>query len=196
MNLNSIKELRNKTGAGMMQCKQALAENGGDLKKAIETLRLKGQLVANKKATRDTKEGLIVSYIHTGNKLGILLEINCETDFVARELEFKLLAKNIAMQIAASSDIEFISIDQIPEGIRNKEWDFEQQKPDLIGKSEEIKNKIINGRLSKTLQKKNLLEQAYIKDTSITVNDLIQQKIVLFGENIKIKRFIRFKLGE
>ena len=100
------------------------------------------------------------------------------------------------MQIAASSDIEFISIDQIPEGIRNKEWDFEQQKPDLIGKSEEIKNKIINGRLSKTLQKKNLLEQAYIKDTSITVNDLIQQKIVLFGENIKIKRFIRFKLGE
>lgn len=195
INLKLIKELRDKTGAGMMQCKQALTENAGDLKKSIETLRLKGELIADKKSIRDTKEGLIESYIHIGNKLGILLEINCETDFVAREIEFKLLAKNIAMQIAASPDVEFISIDQISEEIKNKEWDFEQKKSDLIGKPEEIKNKIVNGRINKTFQTKMLLEQPYIKDPAITIKDLIQQKIVLFGENIKIKRFVRFKLG-
>jgi len=134
INPQTIKKLREKTGAGMMTCKQALIENNGDFEKAIEFLKLKGIATANKKSGRNTQEGIIYSYIHTGNKLGILLEINCETDFVARRPEFNELAKNIAMQIASNENIEVISLNDISESMKNEVWQFESNKEDLINK--------------------------------------------------------------
>lgn len=191
-----VKELREKTGAGMMNCKQALAENNGDFEKAIESLRLKGMATAAKKSSRVTTEGIIYAYIHTGNKLGILLEVNCETDFVARRPEFLDLVKNIAMQIASNPEIEFISFDEIPESLREEFQNFEKAKEDLENKPEEIRNKIIDGRVEKSLKTKVLLEQFYVRDSSITVQQLIKQTIAILGENIKIARFVRYVLGE
>ena len=191
-----VKELRDKTGAGMMNCKKALTDNNGDFDKAIESLRLKGEAIADKKASRSANEGLIEAYIHTGSKLGILLEVNCETDFVSRKPEFKELAQNLGMQIAACPDIEVISLEQISAELKQKEWDFESSKDDLANKPEEIKNKIIEGRVAKRLKTKVLLEQDYIRDSNLTVDAYLKQKISLFGENIKIARFSRFTLGE
>lgn len=191
-----VKELRDKTGAGMMNCKKALTDNNGDFDKAMESLRLKGEAIADKKASRSANEGLIEAYIHTGSKLGILLEVNCETDFVSRKPEFKELAQNLGMQIAACPDIEVISLEQISPELKQKEWDFESSKDDLANKPEEIKNKIIEGRVAKRLKTKVLLEQDYIRDSSFTVDAYLKQKISLFGENIKIARFSRFTLGE
>nr|YP_009163592.1 translation elongation factor Ts [Triparma laevis]BAS19046.1 translation elongation factor Ts [Triparma laevis] len=191
-----VKELRDKTGAGMMNCKKALTDNNGDFDKAMESLRLKGEAIADKKASRSANEGLIEAYIHTGSKLGILLEVNCETDFVSRKPEFKELAQNLGMQIAACPDIEVISLEQISSELKQKEWDFESSKDDLANKPEEIKNKIIEGRVAKRLKTKVLLEQDYIRDSSLTVDAYLKQKISLFGENIKIARFSRFTLGE
>jgi elongation factor Ts len=196
INPQTIKKLREKTGAGMMTCKQALIENDGDFEKAIEFLKLKGIATANKKSGRNTQEGIIYSYIHTGNKLGILLEINCETDFVARRPEFNELAKNIAMQIASNENIEVISLNDISESMKNEVWQFESNKEDLINKPEEIKNKIVSGRVEKTLKTKVLLEQPFIRDSSITVEDYIKQTISILGENIKVRRFVRYVLGE
>jgi elongation factor Ts len=196
INPQTIKKLREKTGAGMMTCKQALIENDGDFEKAIEFLKLKGIATANKKSGRNTQEGIIYSYIHTGNKLGILLEINCETDFVARRPEFNELAKNIAMQIASNENIEVISLNDISESMKNEVWQFESNKEDLINKPEEIKNKIVSGRVEKTLKTKVLLEQLFIRDSSITVEDYIKQTISILGENIKVRRFVRYVLGE
>jgi elongation factor Ts len=196
INPQTIKKLREKTGAGMMTCKQALIENNGDFEKAIEFLKLKGIATANKKSGRNTQEGIIYSYIHTGNKLGILLEINCETDFVARRPEFNELAKNIAMQIASNENIEVISLNDISESMKNEVWQFESNKEDLINKPEEIKNKIVSGRVEKTLKTKVLLEQPFIRDSSITVEDYIKQTISILGENIKVRRFVRYVLGE
>ncbi len=184
INPQTIKKLREKTGAGMMTCKQALIENHGDFDKAIEFLKLKGIATANKKSGRNTQEGIIYSYIHTGNKLGILLEINCETDFVARRPEFNELAKNIAMQIASNEIIEVISLNDISESMKSEVWKFESSKEDLINKPEEIKNKIISGRVEKTLKTKVLLEQSYIRDSNITVEEHIKQVISMLGENI------------
>jgi elongation factor Ts len=191
-----VKKLRDETGAGMMNCKKALADNDGDYEKAVETLRLKGMATADKKASRNTNEGLIYSYIHTGSKLGILIEINCETDFVARRPEFVELAKNISMQIASNPEIEVISIEDIPESTRNEVKRFESAKEDLQNKPEQIRNKIVEGRVEKSLKKKVLLDQEYIRDSSITVNEYIKQVVSVLGENIKVARFTRYVLGE
>ena len=149
-----VKELRDKTGAGMMNCKKALTDNNGDFDKAMEALRLKGEAIADKKASRSANEGLIEAYIHTGSKLGVLLEVNCETDFVSRKPEFKELVQNLGMQIAACPDVEIISLDEIPDDLKQKEWDFESAKGDLANKPDEIKNKIIEGRVNKNLKTK------------------------------------------
>lgn len=192
----TVKKLRDQTGAGMMNCKKALEENNGDYEKAIESLRLKGMATADKKASRNTKEGLIYSYIHTGSKLGILLEINCETDFVARREEFSELAKNIAMQIASNPEITVVNADDISESIKEEVRQFESAKDDLQNKPEEIRNKIIAGRVEKSLKKQVLLEQEYIRDPNITVNEYIKQVIGVLGENIRVTRFTRYVLGE
>ena len=191
-----VKQLRQETGAGMMNCKKALEENKGDYEKAIESLRLKGMATADKKANRNTNEGLIYSYIHTGSKLGILLEVNCETDFVARREEFINFAKNIAMQIASNPDIKFISLEDISSSEKKIVYDFESGKEDLQNKPEEIRNKIIDGRVEKSLKKQVLLEQEYIRDPNILVNEYLKQVIGLLGENIKVARFTRYILGE
>jgi elongation factor Ts len=192
----TVKKLRDETGAGMMNCKQALIENDGDFEKAIEYLKLKGMASADKKASRNTNEGLIYSYIHTGSKLGILIEINCETDFVARREEFSDVAKNVAMQIASNPDIMFVSLEEIPSSVADSARIFESAKEDLGNKPEEIKNKIVEGRVEKTLKKQVLLEQEFIRDPNITVNQYIKQVVGILGENIKVARFTRFVLGE
>lgn len=191
-----VKKLREETGAGMMNCKKALAENDGNYEKAVESLKLKGMATADKKASRNTNEGLIYSYIHTGNKLGIMLEVNCETDFVAKRQEFNELAKNIAMQIASNPEIEVVSYSDISESVKEKLWKFENEKEDLQNKPEQIRNKIVEGRVEKSLKKQVLLEQEYIRDPNLTVNDYLKQVISTLGENIRITRFVRFVLGE
>lgn len=191
-----VKKLRDETGAGMMNCKQALIENDGDYEKAIQSLKLKGMATADKKASRNTNEGLIYSYIHTGCKLGILLEVNCETDFVARREEFSDLAKNVAMQIASNPDILFVSMDEISETVKEEVRTFESAKDDLQNKPEQIKNKIVEGRVEKNLKRQVLLEQEFIRDPNITVNQYIKQVVGILGENIKVARFTRFILGE
>lgn len=191
-----IKELRNQTGAGMMSCKQALVENNGNIEKAIEYLRIKGLASAEKKQSRTAHEGLIVSYIHNGSRLGVLLEINCETDFVSRRPEFQSLAQDIAMQIAACPNVDYISINDISEKIKEKEKTIELEKEDIKNKPETIKTKIVEGRVQKTLSSFTLLEQPFIKDPTVTIDELIKKNIALVGENIKVKRFVRFVLGE
>jgi elongation factor Ts len=191
-----VKKLRDETGAGMMNCKQALIENDGDYEKAVQALKLKGMATADKKASRNTNEGLIYSYIHTGCKLGILLEVNCETDFVARREEFSDLAKNVAMQIASNPDILFVSMDEISETVKEEVRTFESAKDDLQNKPEQIKNKIVEGRVEKNLKRQVLLEQEFIRDPNITVNQYIKQVVGILGENIKVARFTRFILGE
>jgi elongation factor Ts len=192
----TVKKLREETGAGMMNCKKALSENNGDYEKAVESLRLKGMATADKKASRNTNEGMIYSYIHTGNKLGIMVEINCETDFVARRTEFNELAKNIAMQIASNPEIEVVSFSDISQSVKDKARSFESSKEDLQNKPEQIRNKIVEGRVEKSLKKTVLLEQEYIRDPNITVNEYLKQVIATLGENIRITRFIRYVLGE
>ena len=192
----TVKKLREETGAGMMNCKQALIENNGDFEKAVEYLKLKGMASADKKASRNTNEGLIYSYIHTGSKLGILIEINCETDFVARREEFSEVAKNVSMQIASNPEIMFVSSEEIPQSAKDSIRIFESAKDDLNNKPEEIKNKIVEGRVEKSLKKQVLLEQEYIRDPNITVNQYIKQVIGILGENIKVARFTRYVLGE
>jgi elongation factor Ts len=192
----TVKKLREQTGAGMMNCKKALEDNNGDYEKAVEALRLKGMATADKKASRNTNEGIIYAYIHTGNKLGILVEINCETDFVARRPEFTDLAKNIAMQIASNSEIQVLSKDDISEAVKEKAIKFESAKEDLKNKPEEIRNKIVEGRVEKNLKKQILLEQEYIRDPNITVKEYIKQVVGVLGENIKVSRFTRYLLGE
>jgi elongation factor Ts len=192
----TVKKLRDETGAGMMNCKKALLDNAGDYDKAIESLRLKGMATADKKASRNTNEGLIYSYIHTGSKLGILIEVNCETDFVARREEFSDLAKNIAMQIASNPEIQVVSMEKISESVKDEVRKFESSKEDLQNKPEEIRNKIVEGRVEKNLKKQVLLEQEYIRDPNITVNEYIKQVVSVLGENIKVARFTRYILGE
>jgi elongation factor Ts len=192
----TVKKLREETGAGMMNCKKALEENNGDYAKAVEYLKLKGMASADKKASRNTNEGLIYAYIHTGSKLGILLEVNCETDFVARREEFSNLAKNIAMQIASNLEIEVVSFNDIPESVKEEAIKFESAKEDLQNKPEEIRKKIVDGRVEKNLKKMVLLEQEYIRDSSLTVNEYIKQVIGILGENIRVNRFTRYVLGE
>ncbi|MEM6613810.1 MAG: translation elongation factor Ts [Cyanobacteria bacterium P01_C01_bin.72] len=192
----AVKELREKTGAGMMDCKKALKENEGDMEKAIEWLRQKGTISADKKQGRVAAEGLVESYIHTGGRIGVLVEVNCETDFVARREEFQELVKNIAMQIAACPNVEFVKVEDIPEDTVTKEKEIEMGRDDLEGKPDNIKEKIVSGRISKRLNEISLLPQPYIRDQSITVEELVKQSIAQLGENIQIRRFVRFVLGE
>ena len=196
INAQIVKKLRDETGAGMMNCKKALTENDGDYEKAIQSLKLKGMATADKKSSRNTNEGLIYSYIHTGGKLGILLEVNCETDFVARREEFSDLAKNIAMQIASNPNIKVVSTEDIPDSLKEEVRNFENAKDDLKNKPKEIQDKIIEGRVEKSLKQSVLLEQDYIRDPGITVNDYIKQVIGIIGENIRVSRFTRYVLGE
>ena len=191
-----VKELRNKTGAGMMNCKKALQISKGDMALAIENLRQQGLASANKKSNRITTEGLIESYIHAGSRIGVLLELNCETDFVSRHNEFRLLAKNIAMQIVACPDVEYVSILDIPQNTIEEEERIELGKEDLKEKPDNIKQMIVKGRIDKRLKELSLLDQAYIRNPNLLIRDLIDQKIALLGENIKIRRFTKFILGE
>ena len=191
-----VKELRDKTGAGMMDCKKALNETDGDVEKAIEWLRKKGIASAEKKSGRVAAEGSIGSYIHTGSRVGVLLEINCETDFVARGEIFQSLLKDVAMQIAACPNVEYVSIDEIPKEVVNKEKQIEMGRDDLTGKPDQIKEKIVEGRISKRLNELVLLEQPYIKDSSLSVEQLVKETAGKIGENIRIRRFTRYTLGE
>ena len=192
----AVKELREKTGAGMMDCKKALTENDGDMEKSVEWLRQKGTISADKKQGRVAAEGLVESYIHTGGRIGVLVEVNCETDFVARREEFQELVKNVAMQIAACPNVEFVKVEDIPEATVAKEKEIEMGRDDLEGKPENIKEKIVSGRIGKRLNEISLLPQPYIRDQSITVEELVKQSIAQLGENIQIRRFVRFVLGE
>nr|BED43246.1 elongation factor Ts [Pyropia sp. Myanmar_A]BED43443.1 elongation factor Ts [Pyropia sp. Myanmar_B]BED43640.1 elongation factor Ts [Pyropia sp. Myanmar_C] len=191
-----VKALRDKTGAGMMDCKKALQANNGNEKKALEALRQKGLASANKKSNRTAVEGLLESYIHTGGKIGVLVEVNCETDFVSRRPEFQKLAKDIAMQIAASPNVEYVSIQHIPDEVVNLEKRVEAGKDDLKNKPADKVEIIIEGRMKKRLKELSLLDQMFIRNQDISIEDLINQNIALLGENIKVRRFVRFFLGE
>ncbi|MEA5533891.1 translation elongation factor Ts [Crocosphaera sp. XPORK-15E] len=191
-----VKELREKTGAGMMDCKKALQENQGDMTQAVEWLRKKGITSAEKKSGRQTAEGLVHSYIHTGGRIGVLVEVNCETDFVARRDEFKELVQNVAMQIAACPNVEYVTQSEIPDTTVAKEKEIEMGREDLANKPENIKEKIVQGRIEKRRKELSLLDQPFIKDQNITVEELIKQSIAQLGENIQVRRFVRFILGE
>lgn len=192
----AVKELRDKTGAGMMDCKKALAENDGDMTKAMEWLRQKGITSAEKKAGRVTAEGLVDSYIHTGGRIGVLVEVNCQTDFVARNEAFQALVRNIAMQVAACQNVEYVKVADIPAEIVEKEKEIEMGRDDLASKPLNIREKIVQGRIEKRLKELSLMDQPYIRDQNITVEELVKQAIAQLGENIQVRRFVRFVLGE
>nr|YP_010196769.1 translation elongation factor Ts [Gracilaria cliftonii]UAD84573.1 translation elongation factor Ts [Gracilaria cliftonii] len=191
-----VKELRIKTGAGMMDCKKALQSADGNMDMALETLRKKGLASADKKSTRLATEGIIDSYIHIGSRIGVLIELNCETDFVARRIEFQKLAKNLAMQIAACQSVFYVSANDIPEDIINNEIRIESEKEDIINKPLEIKDQITKARVDKRLKEMSLMDQSFIKDQNILIKDLIKEHISLLGENIRVRRFQRFLLGQ
>ena len=191
-----VKELRDQTGAGMMDCKKALLEVDGNLQKATEWLRQKGISSAEKKVGRTAAEGSVGSYIHTGARVGVLVEINCETDFVARGEKFQELVRNVAMQIAACPNVEFVSTDSIPPEVAERESAIESGRDDLGNKPEAMKVKIVEGRVAKRLKELALLEQPYIKDSSLTVSELVKQVAGILGENIQVRRFTRYTLGE
>ncbi|KAI3443754.1 hypothetical protein Pfo_000419 [Paulownia fortunei] len=190
-----VKQLREETGAGMMDCKKALSETGGDLEKAQEYLRKKGLSTADKKSSRLAAEGRIGSYIHD-SRIGVLIEVNCETDFVGRSQNFKELVDDLAMQVVACPQVQYVSIEDIPESIVNKEKQLEMQREDLQSKPENIREKIVDGRITKRLGELALLEQPFIKNDSMLVKDLVKQTVAALGENIKVRRFVRFTLGE
>ncbi|XP_051131412.1 polyprotein of EF-Ts, chloroplastic [Andrographis paniculata] len=190
-----VKQLREETGAGMMDCKRALSEAGGDIVKAQEYLRKKGLASADKKASRATAEGRIGSYIHD-SRIGVLIEVNCETDFVARGEIFRELVEDLAMQVAACPQVQYLDTDDVPKEIVDKEKEIEMQKDDLLSKPEQIRSKIVDGRVRKRLEELTLLEQPFIKDDKVAVKDWVKQTISTIGENIKVKRFIRYNLGE
>ncbi len=190
-----VKELREQTGAGMMDCKKALTETDGDFEKAVTVLREKGIAKAAKRSGKSTSEGLIASYIHAGNKLGVLVEVACETDFVARTDDFGNLARDIAMHIAAAAPI-CVERDQVDPELIRKERDIYRQQALNEGKPEKIIDKIVDGKIEKYMAEVVLMEQAFVKDGDRTIGDLIKEKIGSLGENIQIKRFCRFRLGE
>jgi elongation factor Ts len=192
---DKVKKLRDHTGAGMMDCKAALQEAKGDFEEAITVLRKKGIASAAKKSGRTASEGVITSYIHPGSKLGVLVEVNCETDFVARTTEFQQFAHNIAVQIAAMNP-QFLTREEVPEALLNKEREILMGQLDDAKKPENIKKQIVEGRLEKWYADNVCMDQAFVHDESVKVGQLIQEHIAKFGENIVIRRFSRFKLGE
>ncbi|MCI0486062.1 MAG: translation elongation factor Ts [Blastocatellia bacterium] len=195
----AIRALREKTGAGILDCKAALTEAGGDEEKAIEVLRKKGQATATKKAGRVAAEGLVDSYIHAGGKIGVLVEVNCETDFVARGEEFRTFVHDLAMHITAAEP-RYGTKEEVPADVIEKEREIalEQARsdPKNANKPEQVLEKIVEGRIAKFYQETCLMEQAYVKDQNITVGDLVRQMIAKTGENVKVRRFTRFKMGE
>lgn len=193
--LEKIKELRQRTGAGILECKTALLETGCDIEKAIEFLRKKGVARAEKKLERLTAEGVIDAYIHPGEKLGVLLEVNCESDFVARNQEFRKFVHELAMQIAATDPIS-ISPDDLPKEVIEREKRIYESQITDTKKPPTVIEKIISGKLAKFYEDVCLLEQPYIKNPDIKVKDFLKEHIAKFGENIKIRRFARFKIGE
>ena len=190
-----VKDLRDRTGAPFIDCKNALNDTDGDLEKALELLKIKGVAKASKKASRETPEGSITSYIHAGGKIGVLLEINCETDFVARNEEFQQLSREIAMQIAAANP-QYINSEDIPESVIEKEKEVLKAQVIEEGKKPEIADKIVEGKINKFFEEMCLLEQAYIREPKTKISDLIQNAIAKIGENIVVRRFERFQLGE
>jgi elongation factor Ts len=190
-----VKELREKTGAGVMDCKTALKETKGDVGKAVEHLRKTGVLKAAKKADRPTGEGIIASYVHAGSKLAVLVEINCETDFVARTDVFQTFAKDVAMHIAAQNPL-VVSREELPGALLEKEREIYREQAKQTGKPDNVLDKIVDGRIEKYYAEACLLEQPFVKNNDITIEELIKQTIATLGENIRIARFVRMKLGE
>jgi elongation factor Ts len=190
-----VKQLRDKTGAGMMDCKAALTESGGDLEKAVEILRKKGMATAAKRAGRATKDGMIGHYIHMGGKVGVLVEVNCETDFVARTDDFQALVKEIAMHVAAA-DPRFVSRDQVPGTELEKEKEIYRAQFTGSGKPAQVIDKIVEGKLGSFYSQICLLEQPSVRDPNVTIEQMLQAATAKTGENITISRFVRFKLGE
>ncbi len=190
-----VKQLREKTGAGFMECKRALTEANGDMAKAEVLLRTWGAAVAQKKASRDTREGLVGSYIHAGGRLGVLVEVNCESDFVARTDDFKQLVHDISMQIAANDPRYIRKEDVTPEEIE-REQGIQRERARQEGKPEKVLDKIVEGRMAKFYEEICLLEQPFVKDTTVTIGQLITAMIAKVGENITVGRFVRFKVGE
>ena len=190
-----VKKLRDQTGAGMMDCKKALQQSGGDFEKAVDHLRKMGIATAAQKSGRTTKEGLITSYIHAGNRLGVLLEVSCETDFVARTEAFQTFAKDIAMQVAACNPL-VVKREDLPLDLVEREKGIYGTQARNEGKPEHIIERISEGRLQKYYQEVCLLEQAFVKDAEKSVNDVLTEMVAKTGENITIKRFARFRLGE
>jgi elongation factor Ts len=191
----TVKELREKTGAGMMDCKGALTEAGGDMEKAIEFLRKKGLSRAAKRAGRAANEGAIGSYIHMGGKIGVMVEVNCESDFVAKNEDFQTFIKDIAMHIAASSPL-YLTEEDVPEDVLEKEREIYRAQAKDSGKPDKVIDKIVEGKLKKFYTEVCLLDQPYVKDTDISVSDYLKNIISKIGENMVIRRFVRFQLGE
>ncbi len=189
-----VKELRDKTNAGMMDCKKALSETGGDLEKAVDLLRQKGLMVAKKRADRATSEGVVETYIHAGGKLGVMVEVGCETDFVAKNSDFQDFAKNVAMHIAAAAPIS-IKREEVPADLLERERNIYKQQALESGKPENILEKIIGGKVEKYYAEVCLMEQKYVKNPDLTIQDLLNELIAKLGENISVKRFARFQIG-
>lgn len=188
-----VKELREKSNAGMMDCKKALEETNGDLSKAMELLRKKGIVSASKKSGRATNQGVVDSYIHLGNKVGVMIEVNCETDFVARNEVFKLFVRDLLLQIASVAPL-YVSREQVASELIAKEREIAREQ--VKGKPENVVDKIVEGKLNKYFEQICLLEQPFVKDNTVTIGDLLKNKISEIGENIVISRFIRYQLGE
>ena len=190
-----VKELREKTGAGILDCQKALNENGNDIDKSIDYLRQKGLAAAAKKAGRETNQGLVHSYIHMGGKIGVLIEVNCETDFVARNEEFRSFVNDLALQVAAGKP-SFVRREEIPTEVVAKERMIYEGQAKELGKPPAAWPKIVEGKLEKFFQESCLLEQSFIKDPAVTIKDLVAQKIAKVGENMNVRRFTRYQLGE
>ena len=189
-----VKQLRDRTGVGMMECKKALVEANGDLAEAEVVLRKQGIASASKKATRSTKQGVIGNYIHAGAQMGVLIEVNCESDFVARTDDFQQLVKDLAMQVAAA-DPQFVRREDVTAAVIEKEKEIARARGIAEGKPEKILDKIVEGRLAKFFEEICLLEQPFIRENTTTIADLIKSKIAKLGENISVARFVRFKVG-
>jgi elongation factor Ts len=189
-----VKELRDKTNAGMMDCKKALGETDGDMEKAIDLLRQKGLAVAQKRAGRTTSEGVIQTYIHAGGKLGVMLEVGCETDFVAKTDDFQYFAKDVAMHVAAMSPVA-VKREDVPEDLVAREAEIYKNQAIESGKPEEIAEKMVSGKLDKFFSEISLMEQKFVKNPDLTIQDLLNDLIAKMGENISIKRFVRFQVG-
>ena len=190
-----IKDLRERTGAGMSDCKKALTEVGGDMDKAIDYLRTKGLAKAAKKAGREATEGLVVSYIHGGGRIGVLVEINCETDFVARNEDFQTFTREVALQIAAMNP-QFVRKEEVSQSVIDRERDVLLAKAKESGKPDQVVQKMVDGQISKWMKEICLLDQAWVKDQDKTIDQVQQELIAKLGENIKVRRFVRFELGE